>query len=134
MNEDRQSCSWMNSDERRMRREMTRNSNLHRCTVLTLVLVARGEYPLEPGDEPGEGVSGHQLLVAPLLLRAELLHDGPLRLAPLEVPRVPGQLHPLVAPVLVRLDEGRPLDHAAQLPPTGGLRLKCEGEKRHCYA
>jgi len=63
-----------------------------------------------------------ELLVAVLLLGAELLQDGALTFARLEVARVPGQLDPLVAPVLERLNEGRPLHHAAQFAPTGWLK------------
>ena len=65
-----------------------------------------------------------ELLVAVLLLRAELLQDGALTFPGLEVSRVPCQLDPLVAPVLESLDEGCPLDHAAQLAPTGRLKEK----------
>ena len=76
-----------------------------------------------------------KLLVAVLLLGAELLQDGALTFARLEVARVPGQLDPLVAPVLERLDERRPLDHAAQLAPTGrlkGKQAKCQIGQKSC--
>ena len=54
-----------------------------------------------------------ELFVAVLLLGAELLQDGALVHASLEVARVTCQLYPLVAPVLERLHERRPLHHAA---------------------
>ncbi len=57
-------------------------------------------------------------------LGAELLEDGALVFARLEVARVPCQLDPLVPAVLERLNERRPLDHATQLAPTGWLKIK----------
>ena len=62
-----------------------------------------------------------ELLVALLLLGAELLQHCSLALASLEVARVASQLDPLVLLVLVRLDEGRPLHHAAKFLPVRRL-------------
>ena len=59
-----------------------------------------------------------ELFVAALLLGAELFEDGPLGFAGLEVPRVARQLDPLVLPVFEPLDEGRPLDHVPDFPPS----------------
>lgn len=90
---------------------------------LTLFVVPRAENALELGHVFRQAVV-HQFVVAGLLLRAQLLHDGALALARLEVARVPGQLDPLVLAVLVRLDERGPLHHAAELAPAGGLRTE----------
>lgn len=95
---------------------------LHQLQSLTFIVIKdQGSLVIRYVRADGVVV---ELLVAVLLLRAELLQDGALTFPGLEVSRVPCQLDPLVAPVLESLDEGCPLDHAAQLAPTGRLKEK----------
>ena len=63
-----------------------------------------------------------QLFVALVLGGAELLHHGALPLPGLEVTRVSRQLNPLVLPMLIRLNERRPLNHAAKFSPFRWLK------------
>lgn len=69
-----------------------------------------------------------EAFVARLLLHAELLEDGALVVAGLEVARVARELDPFVAFVLVRLDEGRPLNGTLHFAPR--RRLKQSRGKR----
>ena len=94
-----------------------RTLTLLRFALLVLDL----EGALILGNEGLESVAV-QPLVALLLGGAELLHDGALPLARLEVARVAGELHPLILAVFVRLDERRPLHHAPEFAPPRGLK------------